>query len=112
MIEAVKELQLLEEERQMEGTDELEEESKERPSLSLVSDGLLAPRISVFGTVRKLREQRWSMVKNQSQYNFLYSYMNMWARHELKNNMILEDILFNFGHTPENQLSDHESMQM
>ena len=55
---------MLEEERQMEGTDELEEESSERPSLSLVKDSLLAPRISVFGTVRKLREQRWSMVKN------------------------------------------------
>lgn len=25
--------------------------------------GLMTPRISVFGTVRKLREQRWSMVK-------------------------------------------------
>lgn len=36
----------------------------------------------------------------------------MWTKHELKNNMILEDILFNFGHSPENQLSDHESMQM
>jgi hypothetical protein len=36
----------------------------------------------------------------------------MWTKHELKNNMILEDILFNFGHSLENQLSDHESMQM
>ena len=26
------------------------------------------PRISVFGTVRKLREQRWNMVKKPSQY--------------------------------------------
>ena len=63
MIEGVKELQKLEEERQMEGTDEVEEESKERPTLSLIPDGLLTPRISVFGTVRKLREQRHQMVK-------------------------------------------------
>ena len=56
MIEGVKELQKLEEERQMEGTDEVEEETKERPTLSLIPDGLLTPRISVFGTVRKLRE--------------------------------------------------------
>ena len=63
VIEGVKELQKLEEERQMEGTDEIEEESKERPTLALVPDGLLKPRISIFGTVRKLREQRWSMVK-------------------------------------------------
>lgn len=47
----------------MEGTDEIEEESKERPTLALVPDGLLKPRLSIFGTVRKLREQRWSMVK-------------------------------------------------
>ena len=56
MIEAVKELQRLEEERLMEGTDECEEESKERPTLSLISDDLLTPRVSIFGTVRKLRE--------------------------------------------------------
>ena len=63
VIEGVKELQKLEEERQMEGTDEIVEESKERPTLALVPDGLLKPRISIFGTVRRLREQRWSMVK-------------------------------------------------
>ena len=43
----------------MEGTDEVEEENKARPTLSLVQDELLTPRLSVFGTVRKLREQRW-----------------------------------------------------
>ena len=56
MIEGIKELQKLDEERQMEGTDEIEEESKERPTLALVPDNLLTPRLSVFGTVRKLRE--------------------------------------------------------
>lgn len=96
MIEGIKELQKLDEERQMEGTDEIEEESKERPTLALVPDNLLTPRLSIFGTVRKLREQRWSMVKNQQQYNFLYSYMNMWVEHEKKNEF-LDDILFNFG---------------
>ena len=56
MIEGIKELQKLDEERQMEGTDEIEEESKERPTLALVPDNLLTPRLSIFGTVRKLRE--------------------------------------------------------
>ena len=87
----------------MEGTDEIEEESKERPTLALVPDGLLKPRLSIFGTVRKLREQRWSMVKTQQQYNFLYSYMKMWVQHEQKNEF-LEDIRFNFGQSEQIQL--------
>jgi len=35
---------------------------------------LMRPRISVFGTVRRLREQRWSMVKKQVQYGFIYDF--------------------------------------
>jgi protein tyrosine phosphatase len=34
--------------------------------------------ISVFKTVRKLREQRWGMVANEDQYRFMYSFMEYW----------------------------------
>ena len=33
------------------------------------------PRFSVFGTTRKIKEQRFGMVKTQKQYEFLYAYM-------------------------------------
>ena len=36
------------------------------------------PRISIFGVVRRLREQRLSMVQSQSQYEFIYEYLNQW----------------------------------
>mmetsp|Transcript_32137 Transcript_32137/g.31887 ORF Transcript_32137/g.31887 Transcript_32137/m.31887 type:complete len:205 (-) Transcript_32137:24-638(-) len=35
-------------------------------------------RISVFGTVRRLREQRWGMVQTKDQYDFLYRFMDEW----------------------------------
>jgi protein tyrosine phosphatase len=35
--------------------------------------------ISIFGTVRRLREQRWNMVKKQVQYEFIYKHMVRWA---------------------------------
>ena len=35
-------------------------------------------RISVFGAVRKIREQRMQMVKLECQYCFIYSYMERW----------------------------------
>ena len=31
--------------------------------------------ISVFAVVRRLREQRWSMVRKECQYEFIYSYL-------------------------------------
>jgi protein tyrosine phosphatase len=31
-------------------------------------------KISVFGTVRRLREQRWKMVYNLTQYKFVYDF--------------------------------------
>jgi hypothetical protein len=37
-------------------------------------------RVSVFGAVRKMREQRWNMVKKQVQYNFIYDYLERWIR--------------------------------
>ncbi len=48
------------------------------------------PRVSVFGAVRKMREQRWNMVKKQIQYIFIYDYLERWIR----KNMI-DLILFN-----------------
>jgi len=38
------------------------------------------PRISVFGAVRKIREQRWNMVKKPVQYSFIYDYLERWVR--------------------------------
>ena len=35
-------------------------------------------RVSVFGAVRKLREQRMLMVKNEQQYLFVYAYIGRW----------------------------------
>jgi protein tyrosine phosphatase len=36
------------------------------------------PSLSIFGTVRKIREQRWGLVKNPEQYEFIYSFMEYW----------------------------------
>lgn len=35
-------------------------------------------RLSVYGSVRKLREQRMLMVKKQCQYKFIYGYLERW----------------------------------
>lgn len=52
------------------------EENKQQLNLIEADFGedLMKPRISVFGTVRRLREQRWSMVKKQVQYAFIYDF--------------------------------------
>ena len=36
------------------------------------------PKLSVFGVVRRLREQRYLMVQTQSQYEFIYEYILQW----------------------------------
>lgn len=36
------------------------------------------PSISVFKTVRRLREQRWGMVATEEQYEFIYKFMEYW----------------------------------
>jgi receptor-type tyrosine-protein phosphatase gamma len=41
---------------------------------------IVDPRISVFGVVRRLREQRYCMVQVQTQYEFIYEYINLWIR--------------------------------
>ena len=40
------------------------------------------PRISVFGTVRRLREQRWGLVQTKDQYDFLYKFMEFWLQNQ------------------------------
>lgn len=37
---------------------------------------VVEPRVSVFGVVRRLREQRYCMVQVQTQYEFIYEYIN------------------------------------
>jgi len=36
-------------------------------------------RISVFATVRRIREQRWNMVKTADQYKYIYSFFAKWV---------------------------------
>ena len=48
-------------------------------------------RVSLFGTVRKLREQRIHMVKMECQYKFIYVYMQRWATQFL--GQLLSDFL-------------------
>ena len=38
------------------------------------------PRFSVFGTVRRIKEQRFGMVKTQKQYEFLYAYIENYLK--------------------------------
>lgn len=42
-------------------------------------------RVSIFGTTRRLREQRWGMVSNEKQYKFMYKYMEYWITSYLVN---------------------------
>jgi receptor-type tyrosine-protein phosphatase gamma len=50
-----------------------------------------SPRVSVFGTVRRLREQRWGLVQTKEQYAFLYSYMEAWISSYLAHSAPEED---------------------
>ena len=36
------------------------------------------PKLSVFGVVRRLREQRWGLVQAKEQYRFIYEFMEYW----------------------------------
>ncbi len=38
------------------------------------------PRVSVFGTVRRLREQRFCMVQTLEQYQYIYEFLAEWIR--------------------------------
>jgi len=37
-----------------------------------LAKGIADPDISVFGVVRRLREQRWNSVRNHQQYRYIY----------------------------------------
>jgi len=37
------------------------------------------------------------MVKKQSQYVFLYTYMDLWIKHDLANGSDPDHVLFDFG---------------
>ena len=47
-------------------------------SLQCQLENTEVPSVSVFGTVRKLREQRWGMVATEAQYEFIYRFMDYW----------------------------------
>jgi len=38
----------------------------------------VSPRLSIFATVRRLKEQRYGMVKTAKQYGLLYKLMAYW----------------------------------
>lgn len=39
-----------------------------------------APKISIFGTVRRLREQRYNTVSQVDQYRYIYKFMYEWIQ--------------------------------
>jgi len=64
-------------------------------------------RISVFGAVRKIREQRWNMVKRLCQYSFIYAYLERWIR-----KTYFERVLFDKDIEPEEDfLVDDEEVE-
>lgn len=67
---------------------------------------LIEPRVSIFGSVRRLREQRCYMVKKQSQYVFLYTYMGLWIKNDIENGSDPQQVLFNFGTQTSQKLSE------
>ena len=43
-------------------------------------DSKEAPRVSVFGGVRRLREQRFCMVQTIEQYQYIYDFVGDWIK--------------------------------
>jgi len=39
-------------------------------------------RLSIFAIVRRLREQRWFMIKTEQQYIYLYTFTKMWITNQ------------------------------
>ena len=66
--------------------------SEEAGLVEAMYPNLKKKRISVFGTVRKMREQRWSMVKKQVQYGFIYDYLERWVQKHLIDFESFDDI--------------------
>jgi len=44
------------------------------------NQGVTDPKISIFSTVRRLREQRYSMVQMPEQYVFIYQFLQFWLK--------------------------------
>lgn len=55
-------------------------EEKVPDSFYLESDGTSKERVSVFGIVRRLREQRWNLVKTTDQYKYVYHFLREWMK--------------------------------
>ncbi|CDW76622.1 protein tyrosine phosphatase [Stylonychia lemnae] len=51
----------------------------------LDSEGKSQERVSIFSAVRRIREQRWNLVKNVEQYKYIYQFTKEW----IKNNQQL-----------------------
>lgn len=47
-------------------------------------------RVSVFATVRRLREERWGMVQNRDQYSFIYKFLSRYIAEELSPGAFIE----------------------
>jgi len=54
-------------------------EDKKKNWMGITNQSLCPLRVSVFGTVRKMREQRMGMIKNPEQYSFIYKYIQRWV---------------------------------
>ena len=54
------------------------------PDKSYLDSGVVQERISIFGAVRRMREQRWNLVKTAGQYKYIYTFMQRWVSEEYK----------------------------
>jgi protein tyrosine phosphatase len=50
-----------------------------------LSDTAIRPFMSVFNTVRKLREQRYGMVSSKEQYKYIYEFCIEWYKRNFTN---------------------------
>lgn len=48
----------------------------------------IEPFVSVFGVVRRLREQRYGMVQTEEQYKYIYNFVKMWIIQNQQNLLI------------------------
>jgi len=69
------------------------------------SMNLFVPRISVFGAARKMREQRWSLVKKPKQYHFIYQYL-----HNFVNKKYFDEVIS--IHSEDQDIKDDELKQL
>lgn len=66
------------------------EQKRNKPNSDKFAHQSLCPlRVSVFGCIRKIREQRMNMVKTKDQYAFVYKYVQRWVN---KNEQALNEL--------------------